>query len=263
MSTEGEFYLFKLKEELSLRQRGNPHYSLRAYARDLGLHSSTLSSVLKGYRRLPLKRSQEVANRMKLTPRERTLFLKSLGRSKSSKIKNNFQEEEERFVLDEAYYKVIAEWEHFAVETLLEIPHLNPTASVIAERLGIPLNRAMVVVENLKTCGLIRENGEGQLVKVHSKLCTTEDISSQAIRAGHLESLEMAKQKLEEVSVESRDFSSVTIAMNLRQLPAVKHLIRDFRKKLIALVKDGEETDVFQVAIQLYPLTKFINDKEI
>ena len=58
------FYINKIKEDLSHKQRLNPHYSLRAYARDLGIHSSTLSQILKGKRPLPLKNSVEIVKKL-------------------------------------------------------------------------------------------------------------------------------------------------------------------------------------------------------
>ena len=55
METNNAFYINKIKEDLSLKQRANPQYSLRAYAKHLGVHSSTLSQVLTGKRGLPKK----------------------------------------------------------------------------------------------------------------------------------------------------------------------------------------------------------------
>ena len=48
----------------------------------------------------------------------------------------------------------------------------------------------------------------------------------------------------------------MTIAMDIEKLPEVKTIIREFRQKVTALLRDGKKTDVFQLAIQLYPLTK-------
>ena len=57
METNNAFYINKIKEDLSLKQRANPQYSLRAYAKHLGVHSSTLSQVLTGKRGLPYIRN--------------------------------------------------------------------------------------------------------------------------------------------------------------------------------------------------------------
>jgi uncharacterized protein (TIGR02147 family) len=259
METQLSYYVLKIKENLSLRQRSNPHYSLRAYARDLGLHSSTLSQVIKGKRPLPVKDSQQVAAKLNLGPKEKTLFLESLYRTKTSIDEIDISKNDERFIIDESYYSVIAEWEHFAVETLFEIKDFVPSISEISKRLGITENRADIVLNNLKVCGLIIQDENGNLLKAHSKIRTTEDVTSLALKESHLETLEMGKNKLEEVEVEFRDFSSMTIAMNLDRMPEAKSIIREFRQKMMALLRDGDKTDVCQLAIQLYPLT--INQK--
>lgn len=255
MSTQESYYISKMREEFSLKQRTNPHYSLRAFARDLGLHSSTLSSIFKGYRPLPLKNSKMVANKLNLGPKERTLFLESLYRTKTKMDEIKIEPGDNRFIIDEAHYKVLAEWEHFAVETLLELTDFDASEMSIAQRLGITLTRAHVVVQNLLTYGLVRYDDNGKLVKVHARIRTPEDVASQALRDGHRETLEMGKSKLDQIDVELRDFSSMTIAMDLTRMPEVKTIIREFRQKMMALLKDGRKTDVCQLSIQFYPLT--------
>ncbi len=71
-----------------------------------------------------------------------------------------------------------------------------------------------------------------------------------------IDTLDMGKNKLEEVELELRDFSSMTIAGNPEKLAEAKTIIREFRQKLASLLRDGEKTEVYQIAIQLYPLIK-------
>ena len=119
----------------------------------------------------------------------------------------------------------------------------------------ITLNRAEVVISNLMTCGLLVRNEEGKLVRAHRQVKTTEDVTSQALKESHKETLRMGINKLEEVEVELRDFSSTTVAIDLEKLPEAKTIIREFRQKMSALLRDGNKTDLYQLAIQFYPLT--------
>lgn len=248
------YYLTRIKEDLSLKQRQNPHYSLRAYARDMGIHPSTLSLMLKGKRELPVKVSGDVANKLRLGPKERTLFMESIYGSRTSLDDIQVAAEDERFMLDESYFKVNAEWEHYAVLALFDLDGFESSVQEIASRFNISENRADVVLNNLFTCGLLKHE-EGKVVKAHAKTRTTEDMLSQSIREGHREALEMGKNKLDEIEVELRDFSTMTIAMDLEKLPEVKTIIREFRQKMAAMLRDGKKTDVCQLAIQFYPLT--------
>lgn len=250
------YYLTKLREELSLKQRNNPHYSLRAYARDIGIHPATLSQIINGKRPLPVKDSANVAIKLNLGPKERTLFIESLTRSKSTLDQIKLSDEDTRFMLDESYYKVIAEWEHYALLELFDLKDFNGSTEEVAARLDLTLNRADVVIKNLLTCGLLAKNEEGKLEKVHARITTTEDIKSQALRESHKEVLAMGTNKLDQIEVELRDFSSLTMALDLNRLPEAKTIIREFRQKMIEMLDGGERTDVYQLAIQFYPLTK-------
>jgi uncharacterized protein (TIGR02147 family) len=256
MESQAIFYINKLKEDLSQRQKHNPSYSLRAYAKHLDVHSSTLSQVIKGKRSLPLKNAMKIASKLNLGPKDRTLFLESLYQSKTSIDDIKINENDDRFMIDESYAKVIAEWEHYAVITLFDVTEFTGEINDICNRLGISQLRAEVVVHNLLICGLIKKSETGVLVKSYSQIRTTEDVSSQVLKDSHKETLEMGINKLEEIEVDFRDFSAMTIAMDLEKLPEAKTIIREFRQKMSALLRDGHKTDVYNLAIQFYPLTK-------
>lgn len=249
----------KLKEELSRRQQKSTRYSLRAYARDLGVHPATLSLMFQGRRSLPLKHSLPIAEKLRLSPKERTLFFESFHQAKTSLDQIKVSEEDERYMLDESYFKIIAEWEHYAILTLFDCADFNPAMSAIAARLGISELRIQVVLKNLLDCGLVKVDEHGCLQKSHSNVRTTEDVMSNALQLSHLETLETGKNKLEEVEVALRDFSSVMIAVDPAKLTEAKTIIREFRQKMMALLRDGQRSEVYQLAIQFYPLTKKTN----
>lgn len=256
MNNGQPYYLNKIKEDFSLKQRNNPHYSLRAYARDIGIHPATLSQIIKGKRPLPLKDSNAVATKLNLGPRERTLFLESLTRSKSALDQIKINPLDTRLMLDESYYQIIAEWEHYALLELFRLDGFQRTKEEVAHKLDLTLTRTEVVINNLVVAGLLEIDEDGKLQNVHSDIRTTEDITSQALRESHKETLKMAVDKLEEISVELRDYSSSTLAVDVKKIPEAKMIIREFRQKMAALLEDGEKSEVYQLAIQFFPLSK-------
>lgn len=238
-----------------MKQRNNPHYSLRAYARDIGIHPATLSQIIKGNRPLPQKDSNAVATRLNLGPAEKNLFMESLSRNKSTLDQIRINPVDNRLILDESYYKIIAEWEHYALLELFNLKNFKRTKEEVAYHLDLTINRTEVVINNLVVCGLLEIDKNGRLSKVHSDVRTTEDITSQALRASHKEALEMGKEKLEKIDTDLRDFSSSTLALDLKKLPEAKVIIREFRQKMAALLEEGDKTEVYQLAIQFYPLS--------
>ncbi len=250
------YYITKIKECLSLKQKENPHYSLRAFSRDLNLHCATLSQILNGKRGLPLKRATDVVIKLDLSPQEKTLFMESFYRSKTSIDDIQISKLDDRHILDESYFKVIAEWEHYAVLDLFDLAEYDLSISGISKKLGITQTRAEVVLSTLVESGLLLLNTEGDYEKAYPDIKTTEDISSKALQKSHRETLEMGIKKLEEIEVELRDFSSTTVALDLSKLPEAKTIIREFRQKMTALLRDGYKTEIYQLAVQFFPLTK-------
>ncbi|RYZ89824.1 MAG: TIGR02147 family protein, partial [Proteobacteria bacterium] len=163
--------------------------------------------------------------------------------------------EDNRHLIDEAAYQVIAEWEHYAVLTLFDCEKFEPSVESIQERLNIKKTRAEVVVDNLLKYGLLKIDQSGRLNKAHSSVKTSEDTFSQALRESHRETLELGKQKIDEIAIELRDFSSLMVAVDKEKIPAAKEAIREFRRKMLSLFEDGEKTEVFQLAIQFYPVS--------
>jgi uncharacterized protein (TIGR02147 family) len=256
------FHIQLIREMLSKRQRANSSYSLRAYGRDLGMDPSTLSAVLKGKRSFPIKDCDRVIKSLRLTPIEKMHFMESALKKRAllDQIKTDAQE---KFMLDESHYRVIAEWEHYAVLTFANIENAKLETATLSKKFGMTKLRAQSVLQNLINAKLLTQNEDGSLSKTHDAVRTTEDITSEALRASHLEALELSKQKLESIPVELRDYSSLNIAFDPAQLTELKAIIREFRQKVSTLAKSGEnKSEVYQLAIQLYPLTKIENETQ-
>src|SRR5579885_1829598 len=68
-------YRSVLQGKFDERRARNRGYSLRAFARDLGMTASSLSLVSSGKRRLSIRRAHLVAPRLGLGPAERSYFV--------------------------------------------------------------------------------------------------------------------------------------------------------------------------------------------
>lgn len=255
--TNAPFHIQAIREALSKKQRANPSYSLRAFGRDLNLNSSTLSQVLNGKRPLPIKDCERVAKTLKLTPVDRMRFFESA--LKKHNLLNQIQTPsyDDRYLIDESHYRVIAEWEHYAVLTLVDLTDFKVTLSSVIEKLGITKIRAETVLQNLQQAQLLKRDDDGFYQKIHSSVRTTEDVTSQALQNSHLEALELGAKKLESTPLDLRDFSAINVAIDPDQMIEFKTIIREFRQKVSALAKSGKQKrDVYQLALQFYPLTQ-------
>src|SRR3989338_2742170 len=257
---ERAYFREKLKNDFCQKQRKNPSYSLRAYAKFLGIHSATLSCVLKSQRTLPLASAEKISNKLELSPKEKDRFVSSIFEIKSLKRLSSLplKPKKEELLLDqtETQYKILSEWEHYAILSLLECDDFKTNMEWISQRLGITKLRAEQSIQKLKDARLIKVSKNGKIQKTFEKLKTSEDIASKAIQKSHHESLEIAQEKLKIVPVEKRDYSTVTFAADPRHMEEAKTLIREFRKRLARLMEDGRKTEVYRLSIELYPLTE-------
>src|SRR3954469_11187074 len=64
-----------LLEEFRSRRSRNPHYSLRAFARDLGMPASKLSQNLRGLCGISVAKAEKIAGKLQMRDDEKQLFL--------------------------------------------------------------------------------------------------------------------------------------------------------------------------------------------
>lgn len=254
MFSSKSFHISLLERELLLRQERSPLYSLRAFARDMNVHPSTLSLALKGKRNIPLAQASFIAQELNLNPEERTLFVESnQGFNRLDLIK--IQSHEQKFILDETHDKIVKEWEHLVVLELFNIKSFKASVAEVSSKLDITLDRATEVLENLIECDLLTADENGVYPTHKKSVRTSEDVPSEVIRQSHFESLEFGKKKLENIPVEMRDFSKIVMSFDKNNISEAKAIIREFRRKMDAFSKSGNHDEVFQLAIQFYPMT--------
>ncbi len=130
-----------MKRTFAERCRNNPSYSLRAYARSLGMDSSTVSAIMNGKRPLTLKTARKIIGGLNIVnPSEaQTLLVETMSTFDKSAKPDYTQIANEQA-------EAISSWEHFAILAVLELDGFSGNDRAISERLNIPFG---VVVECL------------------------------------------------------------------------------------------------------------------
>ena len=252
-----------LRAKLAEIQKQNPRYSLRSYARKIGVHVGALSYILNGKRNVSRDLAERITRRLLLDPQERSEVLglfppkrayrKPSGAAGAS-AENTFQP---RYLeLSAAQFKVAAEWEHFAVMSLINCKDFQSNPSWIALRLGISEPRARQVIERLIQLRLFELDQEGNLSRSPQSYRTTDDVADISMKKHHEQTLDLAKESLHRDPVLERDFTTVTMAIDKRKLSTAKELIRKFEDELSDLLESGHRTDVYRLSVQLFPLAK-------
>jgi uncharacterized protein (TIGR02147 family) len=251
---------------LQLKSR-RPQYSMRAFARDLQIPAATLSLILSGKRGLSPEVALKILNKLQVSEEEikELLYLQSLNHD------GNDQQDDhrsERLVDSILHSKIIAEWEHFSVLTLLYLPgdcdieSQNALAISayslmhLAKRLDLTVSRAKTVATNLDKAGFIEFDREKNIVYgLNQKFKTTQDIPSEAIVAAYINHCEILKEKIHRLNIVEREVTIETLCMSPEDMTEAKKLIRQFRDKFAAKVQKHTPTEIYRLSIQLVPMS--------
>ena len=244
----------------------NPGYSLRAYARKLELSPSALSEILNGKRKISQKMAARILDRMNLSPEITAPVLNLFGKTKSLDFMESDIEPDlptptpiDFLQLSSDQFNLIAEWQHFAVLSLMETKNFKSDISWIARKLNITIPQANASIERLIRLGFVFQKNK-KFVTNKRALLTSDNIPNQAVRKSHYGDLNLAEKALDHIPVESRDFTSITIAANKNNIVKARKLIREFQDKLTLCLEQGEKDEVLKFSFYLYPLTQTTED---
>ena len=143
------YYIQKIQNDFLSKKRKNPSYSLRAYARFLEIDHSSLSSILRGKRKLPLMYLSTFFVKLRLSPIEKKIFEESVKNNPTSlkELSKKKVLDFEKVISDETHYRIIAEWEHYAILTLIQSETHESKISWFAKRLAIKNSIAKTVID--------------------------------------------------------------------------------------------------------------------
>jgi len=240
-----------LFKKYAAKKSKNPSFSQRAFAKLIGISSGALSNIMNGKRKISKKMAMNLAMRLKLTDRELEEYLAGFQESKenSDTIKNI---EYAKIQMNE--YKAVSEWYHFAILSLVKCDDFKNSPPWIANRLGLNVSVVSEALTRLQKLGMLQEI-DGQLTRGETKYSTSNEIKNYSLRAAHKESMKLAANSLDQVALEMRDISAITMAIDRTKLKEAKEEIRLFRDKIAAILETGEKKDVYKMNIQLFPLT--------
>lgn len=214
-----------LRQELAERKGRNPHYSLRAFARDLKINPASLSQLLAGKRTLSGKNIKKLAEHLSLSPKEIERLLNT------SETKRDKQKTLQYIELEDDHFKIISDWYYYAILNLAKIKNqANP--QWIAKRLGISKIEAEIAIERLQRLKLL-EVKKGKLVR--KSLPLNFNTPSAALRKQNKQLIKLAGESVEKIPAQKRETSSMTFAIDPALIPTAKKKIDHFYDQMSKL----------------------------
>ena len=225
---EGSEYRDILKNKLEERCQKNPNYSLRAFARDLGLRPEMLSRVINGKRGLSEQTAKNVSTKLGFSPKEAQYFsllvMESDARSKKKRILAVAKLSQHRFsqnkdcLLNQDVFKVIADWYHFAILELTQLKSFKNDPYFISKKLEINVKVAESAIERLIRLKLLIIDKNGCLQASDEFTDVLSGPPSDAVKKFHEQILRKTLLALNSQPVTQRDFSTTILAFDRRHL---------------------------------------------
>ena len=243
--TATDEFRFLVQREFVNRCRKNPKYSLRAFAKSLGIEASPLSAMLRGKRPI----SAQMRRRLGLAL---GMDLEEVEQLQSNRKSVPLQQ----LALDA--YAVIADWYHYAILELIKVEGFKGDLDYIAKALNISRTEAHIAVERLKRLDLLETDDKWIDTSADGLLSNiNDDLTSHAHKKLQKQILEMSIKALEELPTQVRNHTSMTMAINPEDLPEAKRRIQDFRRELCAFFESNKKpTQVYHLGVSLYPVSK-------
>ena len=250
-----------LRDILVARVQKNPRYSLRAFARDLGVSHGYLSSLLQEKKKLSVPRAHDFIRVLSLEASVADSLLHAVNESYkplAGRPADVRKTAEAYHLLELELFKMVSEWYHVAILDLIHLSDFTPKADWIASRLGIRPHQAKTALRRLVRLGLLKEEN-GNYVKTHATLELNTRHSEEAIRRFHRQMIEKALVALRSTRPQHfarRDITGMTMPINTSRIPEARKRIARFQKNLIAFLSEGECDELFQLNVQLFALSR-------
>lgn len=244
-----------LRKVLVERIQRNPAYSLRAFARDLGVSHTYLSLVINGRKRLSAKRAYLFAQSLALPSDAFMGFFhdamneaKAQKKAKKDLVRESVQLEVDRF-------RTVSQWYHVAILDLTNVKGFKSDPQWIAEKLGISATECKSAIERLERLGLLKKIN-GKMKKTDAVLVIPTSYSTSAVKSFHEQMIHRALGALSADSFDSRDITGTTMAIDPALLPLAKKKIQKFRREMLRLLSVGDKASLYQLNVQLFSLTR-------
>src|SRR5262249_41639681 len=158
-----------LQNELVRRTKENPSYSLRAFARMLGIQSGFLSKILLGQRRVTPATVRRLGGKLHLSLKELEVYEQNCL-AKQDQAAMDFRQ------IAYDHFQVISDWYHFAILELAVVNDFEPTSRWISKALGISVGEAQAAIDRLIRIGYVSvdSTGKWKIREAHTTTLGTE-----------------------------------------------------------------------------------------
>jgi uncharacterized protein (TIGR02147 family) len=258
-----------LREYFDEKKRESKGFSLKVLADRAGFKARDyLLRVMNGARNLSQSGAVMLSQALRLSGKETEYFtnLVAFNQAEIPREKEFFFKKMSEVCAGGAHQRLrqdqfdyFSEWYYGALRSLLPVIDFRGDYGETGKFLDPPLTAVQTrkAVELLLGLGLLSKDKAGKFTVPASQLTGGDEVASAALARFHRQSLDLARRAIDYFPGKQRDISGVTMSLSSAGFDALKAEIQAFRKRVMGIAeKDSNEEAVYQVNIQMFPLSK-------
>lgn len=256
-----------LKSYYDKRKEEMPFYSYRMMGDKLGLDSSYLYRVLQKKQHLPAHALPAAKDILDLSGRSAEYFdllysaavSKDKGKREELMAKALALRDVDRHNLEAAELKLLRNWWIPAVRAYLELNGGVVNIKQIARDICPPISEAQAeeAIEILKEVGLVKKLASGKLALTDAHLTVGGPEKASAVREFQKQVLSLASDALDNVPVNERNISTLTLSVDQSCFEDLGDMLREFRRLVQKRVDEAKSPDrVMQLSMAFYPVAR-------
>lgn len=256
-----------LKSLYDERKAQDAFFSWRYLAGRLGVDASYLVRVAQGNRHLSEEALENLAAFAGLRGRDLEIFraLAAFNRSRGEREQQECWKHLQELrspgttPLPDDHVDFFRRWFPVVVRTLGGLTGFVDDPRWIADRLDPPVDEdeAAQALELVKRLGLLRQDAEGRWAPAEPFVSSPPGMDPAVMRAFQKRMIGLAGESLDRHPPDLRDITTLTLALDIEDLPEAKERLRTLRESMLRLSAESPSPrQVYQLNLQLFPLTR-------
>lgn len=254
-----------LRIELESRSKRNSRYTLRMFARHLGISPTSLSDVLNEKRKLSPRMGERISHRLQLNEQLRVRFINLVNleqnRSRESKLRARLRLRRKSLSeieqITEAQINQCSTWLHLSI---LEYIYLNPgeqNSDALAKIMRVEASDVNRAISHLKASGLLRfqDSNPNDLTSNHELLTSTAGTPSLAIQRFHRSLLEKISQDIPRIGPDRRLNEAGIFSLSENDFSKIKEIVKNTYEEIIEVINSSEQANnIYAISLNLMPI---------
>lgn len=262
-----------LRDSYDFLKETTEYFSFRYFSRKAGFRSPNyLKLVIEGQRNISPDSIDRFAGAFKMNKGEAHFFGKLVGFNQAG---NNSERAEFALkILQTKIYQKLnplreeqlhyyQRWYQIAIRELALCPGFSNDAEWIAKQFTpeLTVHEAQQAIDSLVKLGMLVKTSKNQLRPNTKNVTTHDEVLSSFVGFYHKQMMDKAKDSINITEAAEREISSICVPVSADTFHKMKVRIQDFKKELMALASEDQNPNrVYQLNLQLFPLTKKIGD---